>query len=74
MKNKYNIEVIEISAYNPSRDKQLEYRNNLVNNNFIQHYSSIRGFNTKNIDYSRIVGKNNDNFIFFGIDINKKYK
>jgi hypothetical protein len=74
MKNKYNIEVIEISAYNLSRDKQLEYRNNLVNNNFIQHYSFIRGFNTKTIDYSRIVSKNNDTYIFFGIDINKIYK
>lgn len=37
--------------------------------NFIQHYKLAKG-----IDYSRFIGNGGDNgFIFFGIDLIKKY-
>lgn len=63
-KNKLGIKVINV-------DNELDNRDNETN--FIQHYKPNYG--KERNDYSRIIGNAGDNrFIFFGIDLIKRYK
>jgi hypothetical protein len=73
MKNKFNIPVIEISSKDrDKRQEELDYRNELVNPNFIQHYVFISNHtNVKELHYTRYITKRNFTYIISGFDIIK---
>jgi hypothetical protein len=74
MENKYKIPIIKIGSDLFPREDELIFRNNFTDNNFIQHYFRPVWNGDMKIDYSRFIGKDNETYIMFGIDISIRYK
>jgi hypothetical protein len=73
MKNKFNIPIIKISSKDrDKRQEELDYRNGLVDPNFIQHYVFIsNNKNVKELHYTRYITRENFRYIISGFDIIK---